>query len=917
MRDLNSLKKRLADQSKSRASLNERARKIKERHAAKQKISKLRASPHSSIQPVDQPKQQVQERIHAGDTFIHLKAKLTDKAIAPQPWTIELVDTLLAAADQRCTTLCLIWPAKLTSLPIIHALANLERQFARDLRGIRTLLYPATHALRAPLNHVLVEKIQLSELYRSLWSIREGSSNVVSKTSSQAFIAALSAINKVRILHPELSNPSLAELVPTFVFEPTQHEWVTPLTNPLERTLSKVEPLSNRRTIRQEVDSEWGFSNKAPGALLALHHTVKKESWRNALKTAALKKPNSPEAILFDATDASAKTNYSAVKKIPEYLKFAHESGLSDCGSVIVTDDPKTFFIFRAQLNESKFAFSTKVLAAEAADALLSAHPEASNWAPAQRSNSNFNVHIVDRDASQIAVSFQHLMACTGCDGTPAHNALLQASLYVLRLSNVPAGYLDLTSQSAGNEDEKYNNRRNAWTPIKLDLLNALASGELNGSRESVERAIARAERLIDDWNDATPMAARMLAEVKKHMGTHCQGLSFVLPNNSYILLANHFLQRKLGDEWAEIVLNIKWHTLETVYNVLTEDTKNKHFVFIGVNPNVIRVLLTHPGIPHRTVVLLAYRQADSTLKTLSRMKEIEVFKAYRGRIGLLTQALERRLNEIPNPVNINKISEMQMLFKFEDKRVEGQNTDTPCFIFELEGNLCTSASGWVYRYIDDDESTFRRTAASTIQRGDFIFNMSDELRTKLESLLLPGEEAMTSVVEPVRMLLKLYHDDVMRRCTLMFKSSKRSALAREIHSKMVELDPTAAECRIGRVYYWLAPLNKDNKRPHASRDAIYFRIFCKALGISEDVAQQHWNFIKNARNLNQSLGRELLARYSEILFQPESATIYRKVPEEILLELQTDAFRCVFRVERVIPPSMALSNKEPTNVHS
>lgn len=173
---------------------------------------------------------------------------------------------------------------------------------------------------------------------------------------------------------------------------------------------------------------------------------------------------------MFDATETAAKTNYSAVKKIPEYLKFAHDNGLSDCGAVIVTDDPKTFFIFRAQLNESKLAFSTKVLAAEAVDALLSAHPEAPNWAPAQRSNSNFDVHIVDRDASQIAVSFQHLMACAGCDGTPAHNALQQASLYVLRLSNVPSGYLDLTKQSAGNEDGKYHLRGNAWTPIKLNL---------------------------------------------------------------------------------------------------------------------------------------------------------------------------------------------------------------------------------------------------------------------------------------------------------------------------------------------------------------------------------------------------------------------------------------------------------------
>ncbi|MFP3449932.1 hypothetical protein, partial [Pseudomonas sp. SIMBA_067] len=76
----------------------------------------------------------------------------------------------------------------------------------------------------------------------------------------------------------------------------------------------------------------------------------------------ALKSSGQPEVMLFDATDAAAKTNYSAVKRIPEYLLFARENGLSDSGAVIVTDDPKTFFILRTQLYESKLQYSTQVL---------------------------------------------------------------------------------------------------------------------------------------------------------------------------------------------------------------------------------------------------------------------------------------------------------------------------------------------------------------------------------------------------------------------------------------------------------------------------------------------------------------------------------------------------------------------------
>lgn len=636
---------------------------------------------------------------------------------------------------------------------------------------------------------------------------------------------------------------------------------------------------------------------------MAIHYTAnKKSSWQAALATSTLKDQGKPEVLLLDATESAIHTNYAAVRRIPDFLSFARENGFSDTGTVIVADDPKTFFILRAKLRGSKIPFSTKVWAAEAEEVLLSAHPVAADWHPTQRSNSNFSVSIVDRDASQLALKFQRLTSSAGNEESPAYQALLQACMYVLRLSNMPAGYTDLTAASAEAGEGDYGSQQNAWTPVRLALVAALDSGALNQVRDSVEQAIAQAEKLIDDWNDATPMASRVLAEVQKHAVASRQGISLVLPSNRYVLLTHRFLQRKLGDDWPMAEARIEWHTLSGVGKTLTGYQKGKHFTFIGINPDVLRILVTHPEVPHGTAVLVAYRRAESTLTTLTSMRGVEAFKAYRGRIGLLAQELERRLAEVPNPLVIDKLREMPLTFKFDESGYSDKRGEPTYVTFELEGGGRAYASGWVYRHVHDEDPPFRRAPASAIQQGDFIFDMSDELRAKLESSLQLNNEGVSSVIDPVRMLLKLYHEDVQRRCALMFKATKRSTLAREVHARMVELDPKATECRPGRIYYWLA-LQENDTRPHASKDAKYFKLFCKALGISDEAAEQHWGFVRNARRLNQYLGQELVARYAEILFQPESVAIYRKVPEEVIRQLQQEALRCVYRVERVVPP--------------
>lgn len=824
------------------------------------------------------------------------------RELRAQPWATELASILLRAACDGSVNLCLAWPVKLESLALLHGLATLERNFDGDLKGLRTLLFPGTHASHTALQPVVVNRNQFSDYYRSLWNTENGENEIRCQRRSTSFEAMLAALNDIRTWQPTLANPSLGELVPTFVYEAQQRAWGAVAQSAMERSLRKVTKLAHRRDLRSKVTSELATAVKAPGALMVIHRSARKDVWKLALSSPQLKAPASPDVFLLDATSATEDRDYNAVRKIPEFLRYARDNGFAKQGALIVTDDPKTYFIVRARLEELNLSPRTQVWAAEAEQSILSTAAVASGWHPEQKSNANFTATIVDRDASSVAMTFQRLAHHCAVDESPAHKALMAACTYVLWLSNLPVGYKDLGADFVETGGETFANVASAWPPVEYNIKLALQSGALNEHRTAVEAALKKANTLIDNWVDATPMALRLLTEVRKHTRNPHGGLSLVLPSQKSIRLAHRFLGRMLGAEWPCIELRLDWHTLSSIGATLDLGRSGWGVVFIGINRSVLRLLVTHVNIPHGTAILVAYRQAEATLVTLNAMKTIEAFKPYRGRLGLLIQELDRRLKEVPNPLNIDRLFESSFNFKFLEGSDSSPTGQQNYFKFDLESGQHAYSSGWIYQYSPDEDPCFHRKSASSIEAGDLIFVMSDELRGKIESLLGFNSSAINSRVNPARALLKLYHDDVQQRCDLFFTAKTRAGLAREIQSKMVELDQAAADCKPERVQYWLA-LDDGDTRPHAAKDSRFFKMFCRALQIDNSAAEQHWMFVRNARALSQHLGRELAARYSEVIFAPESAMTYRKVPPETIQRLQQEALNCVDRVIHVTPP--------------
>jgi hypothetical protein len=819
-----------------------------------------------------------------------------------QPWTLRLIEAALQAVASRSTTLCLVWPARLESVAPIHALATIERNVAKDLKGIRTVFFPGNYATKSSLSAWLADRKQLAELYRSLWTIIQARHELICVRQSKSMLAVLASLNSIENQNPHLTDPSLGEINPIFIFDTDTGDWHPLAAAPLERTLRKLASLRYRAELREKIGSEWGDPREAPNALMLVHGNSRKEIWRRALQSCS--RSTQADLLLFDATSAADQRDRASVRRITEFLKVAREDHPDPgTGALIVTDDPVTFFSLRARIQDCGIALATEVLPAESDQSLLSASPLPVGWKPEQKSNSRFTIGIVDRDAAAVAVAFQDLASEMGQEGAPGQEQLMDACLYILRLSNLPAGYSDLTAEVASREVEEFSSTRFAWASVEHSLRSVPLSGAFANRKTDIDVAIAKAQGLVDQWSNATPMALRLQGIVRKYTLESNSGLIVVLQNQRYIRLCYRFLSRTLGDPWSAIEGRIEWHTLSTIGKRIGSGDRPRPIVFVGVNRNVLRIILGHVDVPHGTELLIAYRQAESILTTLRGMKALEELKAYRGRIGLLIQELDRRLGEIPKSPKLERLRDLSLTFPASDGTDVSAAAEQRLYKFRLEDDGCTYRSGWVFRYEPDDDPPFRRASASTIQKDDLIFEMSDSLRGKIESALQISGGELNSAVHPGNAFLQLYHNDIQRRCASLFTAKKRSALAREIHAKMIQTDAGAAGCRPARVYYWL-DIKPADSRPHASTDARYFRLFCKALDISDETALNYWNLVRDARVQNQSLGRLLAAQYAEILFQPESASVYRQISPQLVYQLRQEALRCVFRVIDVVAPS-------------
>lgn len=580
---------------------------------------------------------------------------IPDAALGVQPWTNALTNVVLDAINTGTCHLCLLWPGRFSGIPLLHVLATLECIAAGHYEGIRTALFPAKQNAAYPLNHLLIDRKRLAKLRGPVvqhFAAADKQTKSAGKHTGSTGNTFWPALANIESHYPNAEMPTLAEVVPSFIYDAETKLWGT-YRRLLERSLGKIR-LAVRRHFAsvREVDAK-----NAPNALLVIPAGTNKEQWKAALAPAE----NGPplNLLLFDATGAQSRDNSRAIGRIPEFLQLGKGPLGALAGAVVVTDEPVLYFTLKARLKEAAVAVTTHVLIAEsdAQESALSPDAKPDGWVPAARTNANCHVNIMDREAAEIAMALhrvgQELSPGAGREHCEA------ACYYLLRTATMPAGYRDLGTWLQEDEQGEYLRKRYDWNEYQHRLQTVIDSGAAREHTERLRKAMTKAISLIDAYAEGTPIALRLAREIENLLKKSNRQLLLVLPSLNDIELAQHFLRRRLADNPAALEFanqHIMFRTHAEVGATWSALRKNDEVVFVGLNSEALRIILSDEHLPHGTTLLLSFRQAESHLQALKALKTLGELKPYRGRMGLLETEIERRLQEFKGALNLNTL---------------------------------------------------------------------------------------------------------------------------------------------------------------------------------------------------------------------------------------------------------------------
>ncbi len=813
--------------------------------------------------------------------------------VALQPWTTALVEALLGRAEDGRISLRLVWPAELPPIATLHALATLSRAFSRDLVGLRTLFYPGTQTSCTSFDRLTIDRGQL----RELWQLLNDQEPV---RSSEAFKALLSVTNTTQLFNATAPQPRLRQLLPGFLYDRESRAFVAGSRVPLDALIAKIPMRTYRKSLREKLDQAWEDPALAPGAFLTLPRVLKRKQWKEALARPRRGTETPIDVCLFDATTRVLNADAAAVRRIPDLIADAREARGEVLGGLIVTDDPTMYLVLRAEFKRAELEVDSEVLVAEAVplDGLVSLAPRPSGWVPADRASTNFKVTILDSPASKLAQKFGAIADLIREQRPEAEELFRRAQGFIMKTSHLPGGFVDL--REPGGESRDYLSASLEWPRVETPIRAELATGRLNVARDRIEKTLKQAREYVHQCDDQTPLAVKIMDEVVRRAVNCRDGLTIVLPSRPIIAVAHRYLARKLGDAWDVAKTRLSWIALVDAESALTARSEGQRLLIVGLRPAVLRLLMTHSEIPKATDVFVPQQRAANVLPVLHYLSGVPVLEAYRKRLALLLAELKKHLDDVPDlDALVKSFNKTLAIPRMAPPTPSGE--ESRAFRFVLEDDRTAYAYGYVYVYDVAEGSGFRRALAKSIREDDLIFEMSDSLRDRVETLLELSDVGGLVESSEQRKFLAVYHDAVGRRVALHFPQTTRAAQARAIRARIEALHP-GADVNENRIRYWL-DVGGEDTAPHGARDRASFNLFCQALGIDDANAELYWFYVVAARASNQAYGRVLSAWYAEIIFQPETAQVYRSISAEELRYLRAEAETCVYRVVRVIPP--------------
>ena len=818
------------------------------------------------------------------------------------PWAVRLATTLRERALDSRISLRLVWPADIDTAVTLHAVASLSAVLSTHLLGLRTLYYPGTDATWATLDRITTDRKQYDQLCKNMYN------KLVPKADSNALRVVLDICHEANYAKRDLPL-RIRQLIPAFRYDRTIERWVGVREPPIDALIMGIANTGLKKQLRERIAAtEWNSPASAPGSLLVLHREIKKKGIKSALVGTKGGAPLAFDAVLIDASTRQILADPDSVKAIPKHLETIYETCHRKVGTLIVTNDPAEFRNLGRSLEKLGFAVDSEIIAAEATgtDWLASGTSMAPDWKPDSRTMVNFKIKATDEQAAQLARRIRRIVDAVHEEGAEVEEPFIRAQHLVLRASLVPGGLSDASSSD-----------QSGWSPLvnQLDLQRiealiqeVLTQGGATSQRKQISEVLADIRTHLAACADATPLAAYLKSLVERHVIKEKGDMTVVIFSRRDTEIAQQYLARTLAERWDEVSGRVKLLSLSDAATGLPVVDNKHRLIIVGLNPKILRFLVTRKDIPLHTSLLVPTHQAARMLSQIQFLSSVDVLKVYRGRLVELKSHLESSLGNVPDIESIVRAYDTRLPASAHQSSGAGAG-DPAAYRLFLDDDRCISVSGSVFRYAGLDDAGFHRVSAKDVHEGDSVFAMSDDLRDEVETVL--ATEFSGGKYTGFRSALDGYRAIMEQAIESKYPRVSVAERISAIQLAMGTIEPAHASVSNSKLRYWLSPPNQaeDETAPHFARDKGEYLSFCRSLSIPEAMAEQFWSFIRKVRVDNQQGGRQLTSLYAEVLLDPDSSKIYRGIKPETIQMLQSKALDCVAQVVRIEPPAMTRMN--------
>ncbi len=848
----------------------------------------------------------------ADDATTSLKTASSVEALASQ---------FLHAAETKLSGFVLLWPGSLRSLSMVHAVACADRWHQGDKHGVRTLVYPAKANFLHALNHAHIDRAALIRLAQHLVEVRPNPAVTVSLPEKDPFWLAL---NSLRADASGDIHPTLAELLPHFFADKDFHSWKACDGDLLRYVKARITDIDHRRALSNLSLRTLGEIDDAPDALLAVSWKASEADIRKCIKS--LRSGRQPDVLLLDATRALRRDNPSWKANIVKFLDCAWEVWRERIPPVLlVIDEPHVRTQIgqelekRAKKNSPGAAWLLRsglpvrgAICTVNGDSLMPlARPE-----PLKPETRQIVVNVTDTEAANVIEMLTRIRSAVT---NPAwSDAMDEVAGYLARLAALPSSTRVLVNW-LGEADVPMAVRQNYAWPIYKSKLEAIRNDPTFGERLRLERVIAKGDEMWRNYENGTPLA-RILAELieQRTRGTEKCCLVFTKPTARR--LAERYFETYDGyPEGAgfEVLRDCVRFVVSRNLEAETDAPRKETLIFVGLDEVSLRMLVLEPRISSPAYVLLTRRNAAYLRATIKAIRALPGFASLSSRLDALWQQLPE-FPDIDEYTLFKRGDFVLPTFSFEQGLSsvvnDYQEQDPNAWELVLDSGAVVKRSPSARAYLYDPAlahtSTrgFKGVDVTDLEEGDRLFVMSLELRELTEAAL---KEAGVPISHDRRFEedLRRYHRTVSDLAA-QIPGTTLSLRAAHLHEAITHaLGPKGAPPAEGTVRAWLdvdryAGRSFDDAKPGAPRTEAHFKAFAKTLGMSDIHAVYFWKaVIQPLRGVRRADGRRVSDVYAEMLLEPESTVVHRRLRPEVVKMLFERARENTHTVEAIRKP--------------